>query len=403
MSTKLIQRLMKFLNEKTLLIILGLVLYLLSAGVTYASFSYFRSGAHTSSVIPTSKPGKFQVPVDKYAGLPRTEPCPINGALYPKPARDVWETRRPLGIMVENSKAARPQSGLGQADVVYEAMAEGGITRFMALYYCQDSETLGPVRSARTYYLDWISEYGSSPLYVHVGGANTSGPADALGQIGTYGWEGSNDLNQFSIGFPTFWRDYERLGPDTPTEHTVYSSPDKLWSYAATKRKLTNAWNSSFASWTFKDDVALESRPENFSVEFNLSNTQASYINDYIVRWVYDKASNAYLRFSGGTEHRDMNTNQQLLAKDVVVLFMSMGIADDGYDEDGHGSHTLYGTKGSGKAKFFLDGKVIDGTWMKKIRTDRTKFFDAAGLELKLNRGQIWIEILPVGQQVYVK
>ena len=197
-------------KEKIILLGAGLILYLLCAGLSYASFSYFQPGSVAVKNSATDKNGKFVVPKDKYAGLPRTEPCPLNGVLYPKPMRDIWEKRRPLGIMIENSKAARPQSGIGQADVVYEAVAEGGITRFMAVYYCQDSETVGPVRSARTYFLDWISEYGSSPLYAHVGGANTSGPADALGQIEQYGWGGFNDLNQFSIGFPAFWRDYER-------------------------------------------------------------------------------------------------------------------------------------------------------------------------------------------------
>jgi hypothetical protein len=399
--------------KKFSILFLGLVLYLLSAGLSYAAFSYYRPGISETQTGTPDKSGQFTVPKEKYAGLPRTESCPLNGTLYPKPQRDIWEQRRPLGIMVENSKAARPQSGLSQADVVYEAVAEGGISRFMAVFLCEDTEVIGPVRSARTYFLDWISEYGSSPLYAHVGGANTSGPADALGQIDNYGWGAYNDLNQFSIGFPTFWRDYERLGKDTPTEHTVYAATDKLWSFAATKRGLTNlevddqtgtklSWDKSFVPWSFKDDAPLAQRPAGGSVEFALSSAQASYAGDYVVRWKYDPASNSYLRFNGGAEHRDLDTNQQLLAKNVAILFMSMTIADDGYSEDGHGLHTLYGTKGSGKAKFLLDGKVVDGTWAKKNRLDRTRFYDKSGAELKLNRGQIWIEILPIGQSMLV-
>ena len=109
----------------------------------------------------------------------------------------------------------------------------------MAIYYCQDPVEVGPVRSARTYFIDFVSEYGDYPLYAHVGGANQPGPADALGQLDTYGWTDYNDLNQFSIGFPTFWRDYDRL-PKVATEHTMYSSVDKLLDYAATNRELTN-------------------------------------------------------------------------------------------------------------------------------------------------------------------
>ncbi len=388
---------------KLLVIILGLVLYLLSAGVSYAGFSFFHPGLKSVDNSTQTKNGKFTTPVNKYAGLPKTESCPLNGMMYTQPQRDLWLTRRPLGVMIENSKAARPQSGLSSADVVYEAVAEGGITRFMAVFYCDSSEIVGPVRSARTYYLDWISEYGSSPLYTHVGGANTPGPADALGQIGQYGWEAFNDLNQFSIGFPTFWRDYDRLGKDTATEHTVYTSTSKLWTFAATKRKLTDAWDKSFVPWSFKDDLDLASRPtSSASVSFGLSNTQSSYSDDYVVDWKYDRDSNSYLRSSGKVAHLDMDTNQQLLAKDVIIQFMSMSIADDGYSEEGHGTHTLYGDKGTGKAKFLLDGKIIDGIWAKKNRLDRTRYFDATGKEIKFNRGQIWVETLPIGQQLTI-
>lgn len=403
---------------KLLFLALGLVLYLLSAGLSFAAFSYFRPGiplGQLSQKEPAaSQTGKFKVPKNPYADLPKTESCPLNGAMYSKPERDLWEKRRPLGIMIENSKAARPQSGLSAADVVYEAVAEGGITRFMAVYYCQNSDIVGPVRSARTYYLDWISEYGSFPLYAHVGGANTPGPANALGQIERYGWGSYNDLNQFSIGFPAFWRDYERLGANTATEHTVYTSTTKLWDFAAAKRGLSNletddvtgkqtSWNINFVPWVFKDDVTLDKRPAAGTIEFANSGLQASYANDYVVKWQYDHDSNSYLRGSGGEPLRDLDNNQQLLAKNVILEFTTMGIAADGYDEEGHGQHTLYGTKGSGKAKFILDGKVIDGTWVKKTRTDRTRFYDAKGAEMQFNRGQIWIEVLPIGQPVTVK
>lgn len=393
-------------------IFLGLILYLVSAGTTYAAMSYIRpsgDGALTGSGQGGTTADKNKLAVKKKPDLPKTEECPINGAMYSKPEREAWEKRRPMGVMVENSAAARPQSGLSLADVVYEAVAEGGITRFMAVFYCQDAEVIGPIRSARTYYLDWISEYGLSPLYVHVGGANTEGPADALGQIERYGWGGYNDLNQFSIGFPTFYRDYDRLGKDTATEHTVYASSAKLWSFAATKRQLTNVeiddlskkevpWNKNFVSRKFKDDLALDQRPQAFSLSFGLSNTQASYMNDYTVTWNYDRISNSFLRVNGDKPHIDLDTNQQITAKNIVIQFQAMSVADDNYSEEGHGQHTLYANKGVGKAAFLIDGKMTNGTWKKKDRVSRTEFFDQTGAEVKFNRGALWIETLPVGQ-----
>ncbi len=382
-------------------VLAGLGLYLISTGLTYGAFSFLKNknSGLKSPVVQTGK-GGLKRPV---SNLPRTEECPINGAMMTKDDKNAWLTQRPLGEMMENSKAARPQSGLSYADVVYEAAAEGGISRFMAVYYCQAGDIIGPVRSARTYYLDWISEYGNFPLYAHVGGANTPGPADALGQIDRYGWGGYNDLNQFSIGFPTFYRDYERLGTNTATEHTVYATPEKLWAFAAQKRGLDGAWDKGFVPWKFKDDISSAERPAGLTVDFGLSNVQASYAGDYLISWQYNRETNSFLRFNGGVPHKDTDTDEQLSAKSVVLQFMTMGIADDGYAEEGHGSHILYGTRGQGKAKFLIDGKVIDGTWAKKTRVDRTTFYDGKGVEFKFNRGTIWIEALPVGFQVDVK
>lgn len=412
------------MGQKTTLIILGLVLYLLSAGVSYAAFNFIRPGSQTEELNnptgqngTTTTGGKFTVPKNPYAKLPKTEECPLNGGLYSEPERQIWEKRRPLGVMIENTTAVRPQSGLSMADVVYEAVAEGGITRFLGIFYCQTPITLGPIRSSRTYYLDWLSEYGSHPLYAHAGGANTPGPADALGQIEKYGWRLYNDIDYVSgsYDFPPllFYRDIELLG-NIATEHTLYAKSQKLWDFAANKRKLSNveindvtgkqtAWDEDFVKWTFKDDAALANRPKTQTAEFNFSNTSSSYLSDYGVKWQYDHDSNSYLRFNGGKTHRDMGTNRQILAKNIVILFMTMSIAQDGYDEDGHGSHTLYGTKGTGKAQFIMDGKVIQGTWSKKTRTDRTLLFDSTGAEVKLNRGLTWVEILPIGQQVNIQ
>ncbi len=400
---------------KSSLIIIIVVAYLVSAGLSYFAFSYFHPGATEMAIVTeqtTTTPGQFAALQKKYAALPKTEECPLNGRMQSKPEREVWEKRRPLGIMVENSTAARPQSGLSFADVVYEAVAEGGITRFLTVFYCKDAEIVGPVRSARTYYLDWISEYGDNPLYAHVGGANSDGPADALGQIQKYGWQQYNDLDGISLGLPVFRRDYERLG-DVATEHTMYTVPVTDWNFAAKQRGLTNtqtnertgattSWDENFVPWKFKDDASLGQRPSNLSANFNFSQTEASYLDDYSVGWKYDKDSNSFLRTNGGKPFKDLNTNQQISAKNVVIQFMPMSIAQDGYNEEGHGAHTLYQNKGTGKAIILIDGKQIVGTWQKPTRTDRTIFYDADGNEIKFNRGLIWIETLPTGQAVKI-
>ena len=270
-------------------------------------------------------------------------------------------------------------------------IVQAELTQFLAIFHCQDGGTIGPIRSARTYFLDFVSEYGSNPLYVHVGGANQPGPADALSQITSYGWTGYNDLNQFSIGFPTFWRDYDRLGHEAATEHTMYSTTEKLWQFASL-RGLKNVdksgvpWSEDFVEYSFKDDSVASPKTQAIHLEF-----WAGY-SAYFVDWTYDSSSNMYKRNVGGTPQVDRNNNRQLTAKNIAVLFMIESNANDGYEDN---AHLLYRTKGAGKALVFVDGKEIKGTWRKDGRISRTLFFDNNGSPIQFNRGTIWFEILP--------
>ena len=381
-------------NKKLLLIIGGIVLYLASSGISFALFNYL--GGSSIGLLSPLQDGKGGFVVDPDA--PKTEACPLNGGMFSKAERKIWETRRPLTVMVENHAESRPQSGLSSADIVYEAIAEGGITRFLAIFYCGVAQetTIGPVRSARTYFMDFASEYGDYPLYAHVGGANKPGKADALGQIGDYGWlRKGNDMNQFSLGFPVFWRDYERLGHPVATEHTMYSTTEKLWEVAK-ERELTNvddegnAWDENFIAWKFKDDKKQEDRGDVNNVEFEFWENGT----DYAVNWQYDKENNQYARINGDSAYVDKNDDSQVEAKTIIIQYMKeTGPIDEL-------KHLLYKTIGSGKAVVFQDGEAIKGTWEKDEREVRTIFTDSKGKEISLNRGPIWIEIIPIGSEV---
>lgn len=388
---------MEKIGEKKKLILLslaGLGLYLLTTGISYATFSYLK--VPTKPLVSPIPGGESKFRVD--LSQPKTEECPLNGQKFTKAEKDIWSKRRPLTVMIEDHQDSRPQSGISRADVVYEAVAEGGITRFLAVFYCGVSALdvqIGPVRSARTYFLDFASEYGEFPLYTHVGGANTPGKANALGQIGDYGWlRKGNDLNQFSIGFPTFWRDYERLDHPVATEHTMYSTTDKLFAIAE-KRNLTNvdedkvSWDENFIKWQFKDD-AKEGERGTKSPSFSFWKGYS----DYDVRWEYDLTADNYKRINGGVPQKDRNDQTEIRAKTIVLVFMKESRANDSYEGN---LHLLYGTKGSGKTVIFQDGQMLEGTWNKKDRQDRMIFEDLKGKEIKFNRGQIWIEILPLG------
>lgn len=383
------------MKKKIFLISGGLILYLASAGIAYGTFRYL--GGSNSLISPVENSGsKSQSKID--LSTPKTEKCPLNGALFTKAEKQIWEKRRPLNVMIENHADSRPQSGLSKADVVYEVVAEGGITRFLAVFYCGAAEevTIGPVRSARTYFMDFASEYSDYPLYVHVGGANLPGPANALGQIGDYGWlTKGNDMNQFSLGFPVFWRDYERVGREVATEHTMYSTTEKLWE-VADKRGLSNVdedgnkWDKNFSEWKFKDDEKAESRGDKNSIEFSFWKNN----DNYAVRWQYSKDTNQYLRFNATQAHKDLNNDSQIQAKTIIIQYMKEKGPINAV------KHMLYTTTGIGKALIFQDGKATEVNWAKEKRQSRTKFTDKNGKEISLNRGPIWIEIIPVGSEV---
>ncbi len=393
-------------------LLIFLACFLSSAAIVYASLSYLYQPS-SSPLSPVSTPSSSQTThLDPDA--PRTEPCPLNGQLFTSAERQLWETRRPLFVMIENHPESRPQSGLSSADIIYEAVAEGGITRFGAVYYCRvaaQDTILGPVRSARTYFINWASEY-NYPLYVHVGGANCS-PADpnnpdrtcksdkrvqALEQLDQYGWVGpqGNDFNQFSIGYPTFWRDYERLGRTVATEHTMYTSTEKLYAYAKDKRGWTNLspsgqnWQDDFVLWQFKDDASPQDRGQVQKISFQF---WQGY-QDFATTWQYDAQNNQYLRFQGGEEHKDRNNSHQLTAKVVIVQFLKEEGPVDSL------KHMFYHNIGQGKALIFQDGQVIQATWSKPSRQARTVFRDSSGQTIKFNRGLIFIEGLPAGNQV---
>jgi hypothetical protein len=388
-------------SNKLLSIILIVLVYVASAGIVYLLFSQTSLGNSTLVSVPApTKSTDGQLVFDQT--LPRTEVCPMNGVKYSKQQKDWWEKHGPLGVMIENHQNARPQSGLTYADTVYEAVAEGGITRFLAIFYCQDAIQVGPVRSARTYFIDFASEYGDFPLYAHVGGANQPGLADAISQLTDYGWTGYNDLNQFSIGFPVFWRDYQRLGHDTDTEHTMYSTTQKLWDYAKTNRKLTNvdengnAWDKTFQPYDFKDDAAVSQRGKSQSAHLEFWTGDKNYYVD----WTYDPKTNLYNRNVGGVPHIDRDNNKQLTAKTIVILSMQESSANDGYENN---VHLLYRDKGTGKATILMDGKKITGTWQKSKRAARTIILDSSGTPIEFNRGKIWFEILPLDGVMNIK
>lgn len=380
--------------------LIGVSLYVVATGLSYAAFSTLAPSKQKELPAITSNVPSPQARFTLDPSIPRTEVCPLNGMLYTKQEKEVWDTRRPLAVMIENHADSRPQSGLSRADVVYEAVAEGGVTRFMGMFYCGASAAsipLAPVRSARIYFLPWVLEYDA--LYNHVGGAGrcddptVDDRAKALCRIEQ--WK-IKDMDQFGISFPTCYRNYDRLDHEVATEHTMVCETDKLYNLAAT-RGWTNvdakdvSWDENFRSWKFKDEAKENQRGTVDDISYA---AWSGYEAEYGVEWKYDSASNTYKRFNGGAAHMDLETDEQLSPKAVVLMFAD---EDRGLDEH---AHLYYENIGSGDALVFQDGEVTEGTWKKKDKSARTLFYDSKGQEIQLNAGQIWINMLPTGTDV---
>lgn len=289
----------------------------------------------------------------------------IDGVKVPAPRANLF----PVAVMIENLVSSRPPSGLVDANVVYEALAEGGITRFMAIYASgYEIDKIGPVRSARPYYLDWAKEYGA--LYAHIGGSQ-----QALSDIRTYE---IFDLNQF-FNAQYFWRDNERERP-----HNLYTSSQNL---SLALRDLDAPAAGEYEGWTFKADAEPSSLPTGEkSIEIDFSSF------NYKVNYTFDRTKNHYLRNMAGEPHLDTD-GRQIVAKNVVVQYVQTSLAD------GEGRLAMKAV-GEGEAVIFRDGEAIEGTWKKESKESRTQYLDSAGEPIELNAGTIWIEIVPSDRNI---
>ncbi len=391
-----------------LLSLLTLVgLFFLSAGSTFFIVRALpASSGNTAIVSPTplakTNPNKSKID----PSVPRTEPCPLNGALFTKQERDIWEKRRPLGVMIENSTDARPQSGLSTADVVYEAVAEGGITRFMALFYCNAAMAgnieIAPVRSARIYFVNLISEYDG--LYTHVGGAghcddpNVDPRAKALCSIRT---NRIKDLDQmgYAGSFKICHRVTNRLDKEVAYEHTMSCFLDEIYKKAAdlSWNKVDEkgvAWDKGFTPWKFQK--AEEKSAGTPATDFSYHFWGNSFGGAFDVQWKYNASTNSYARSNGGEQSIDLNTKEPLTFNTVVVEFAKETQLGD------LEKHMFYDVIGTNKAQIFMDGVMVEGTWSKATRTSRTTFKDSKGKEVMFNPGPIWISIIPAGNTVTV-
>lgn len=338
-------------NHKKLSIVIGVVLVLVLAAGTVLAVNY---------LMPKEAPVAVQKPAEK--PKPKPKPVvyhsPLTGAAVTNEAATKQAT---TAIMIENSPDARPQSGLKNSGVVFEAIAEGGITRFLALYQEQKPQLIGPVRSVRMYYVDWLAAFNAS--VAHVGGS-----ANALAEVrnGNY-----RDIDQF-FNAGTYWRATDRYAP-----HNVYTSFEKLDALNKAKGYET----SSFTGFTRKDSTAAA---EKNATSLNVTISGPLYNSSY----TYNTETNTYDRSQGGVAHMDREDGA--ISPRVVIV---MKVSESTVMEDGLRQNI--NTIGSGTAYIFQDGTAQEVTWTKNSRGEQITFANAAGEDVPLARGQTWITAVP--------
>jgi len=268
-------------------------------------------------------------------------------------------------VQIENSPDARPQAGLYDAGIVTEAIAEGGITRFNAIFMEASPERIGPVRSLRPYYIDFFLPYDAA--IAHAGGSG-----EALAQVKSMNLK---DLDHSTNG-STYYRDSNRFAP-----HNLFTSRQKLLDLQRSK-----GWSTSTFSGLVRKAENKSTTPNARAIDVAIS----SFL--YNPRFDYDSNTNSYLRSEAGKPHMD-EIGKQINPKAVVVLIMPHHY---------EGIYSVYQTTGTGKAYIFQDGTVTEGVWEKTSRSSQIKLGDANGSPVGLNPGQTWFTLASTASQVKV-
>jgi hypothetical protein len=289
-------------------------------------------------------------------------PHPLTGELW---KQSPSELPRVAAVMIDNHFDAWPPSGLDEAFLVVEAPVEGGISRMLAFFYeDQEVEEIGPVRSARPYYLDWASELDA--LYVHVGGSPEA--LDLIASGSTF------DMNQYWWG-DYFWRASDRYAP-----HNVMTTSENLFEFSVVREELGYAPERLYGTWEFKDRETLEPTVTELELTF------AEPV--YIIGWEFDLETGTYLRDQYYQPHETVE-GEQISAHNVVVIETDVEVIDS------VGRRSLR-TTGEGDGYVFQDGQQIEVRWEKPSASERLRFYHVdSGEEVVMNAGRTWIEVLP--------
>lgn len=287
---------------------------------------------------------------------------------------DVDSKTRPIAVMIDNHPSARPNhTGLQDAYIVYEIIVEGGFTRYMAIFKDQETEKIGPVRSARHYYLDYALE--NDAIYAHFGWSPKAESDIRNLKV--------NNINGLSSA--AYWRDKNFFAP-----HNAFTSVEKLKEHIS---KLSSNTKANYERETTKKnlfDYSIEeidlSVKEDFEVANNIS---IKYSSSTTTSYVYDSVEKVYKRFVNNKDHTDNLTKEQYTAKNIIVYKLNTISLDNTGRRD-------IKNIGSGSGYYISNGISVPIKWQKDTRTGQTIYTYENGESIVLNDGNTYIQILPL-------
>lgn len=276
---------------------------------------------------------------------------------------------RPAVVMLDNHFGARPQAGLSQADHIYEILAEGRITRYMAVFQSGSPSPVGPVRSARPYFIDKALEY--DPNYVHVGGS-----MQAMTDIINLNMA---DIDGLSSGANVFWRTRHKRIP-----HNMYSSFEAI--QKESKRKGYRE-SGDFTGMKFNASLTEIGGEEGKYVKAVYKEPTSRDKVGYYIEFAFNEETMKYERSVNGKPHLDENDDTLLTADNVVIQIAKHKVIDD------EGRRSI-GLIGQGKGYFMSNGEKLEITWSKADRHARTVYMDLEGNEILFNPGVTWFQVV---------
>ena len=284
---------------------------------------------------------------------------------------------RPIAVMINNNHVAWPHAGLNDAYLAYEILAEGGITRIMALFKDKDTEKIGSVRSARPYYLDYALE--NDAIYVHYGWSDK-----AKSDISSLGVDNINGLTASSV----FWRDSSL---NKATEHTVFTSMKKINEYSKEHGYDRDTDKDLLLNYSV-DEIDLSKRED--AIKADTVFMKYSYYTT--TSYEYDSEKKVYKRYMSDTPHVDAVTGDQYTFKNIIITPIET------HTYDSYGRLELDNI-GSGEGYFITLGYAIPITWSKDSRSSQTVYKNMDGEEIKVNDGNTFIQITPPSEEVKIE